>query len=314
MTMPLLTSSTVFKSPVKPEDVEYKFLDEVKEPTALYLENSLYNLGKELALDNEYLMEAVVKDPNWKEIVVEEVASNLSIYDGQKLKLYLAPMSSYDAQARRQGLVTKRPLIVDGVLVSSDNYLMLGLRHGANAINVIPTEYATYNPVDKRKSDPLTDAMRSGLEQEVGLDIERDMEFADVIGVFFDYEYTLGPNYVWELQSNKTAKQIVEMQEKAKDSWEYDKIFGIKNKPEVISEFVDSTEYSMFPLAKGALPIYLKYLAGEIELWRMCDVGVANKLQVIENCAYFVNELKKRGAKNMKVGDWEKGISRIRMN
>jgi hypothetical protein len=198
--------------------------------------------------------------------------------------------------------VGERPLVVDGVLVSSDNYLMLGVMHDAKAINVIPSGDATYKPADERKSDPLTDAMRSVLEQEVGLDMEEDMEFADMIGVFPDNEYTPGKNYVWEMQSKRKAKEIVDMQKKAKDGWKYDKVIGIKNKPEVVSRFMGATKFPVFPPAKGALPVYLNYLAGETELWKMCDVAVANQVEAVQNFAYLVNDMKFRESRNIEGG------------
>ena len=162
------------------------------------------------------------------------------------------------------------PLLVQGVLITRDNKIVLGVRNKPDfrkdlndepydhKIMFCPAGYATYN-----ENIDITESYFKELEEELGIN-KRYVNNISIIGHFKDIGFTGGVKLVILTNIKLNFDRVVEKWETADHCWEYEEVFSIKNditsiKNPFTEDFFTDSKYAKGVIWPTVFPI-LKYL------------------------------------------------------
>lgn len=131
-----------------------------------------------------------------------------SIRDIDLDHLVLGVSTSYHAQAHREGFAEtgELPVTVQGLVLSSDEYLVLGVRRGSvqgDKISGIPLGYANA----RVEGHPIFANLYKESVEEAGV-MKRDVKNSRIIGCQTDPEFTKGINIVAVMESTLPLWEI----------------------------------------------------------------------------------------------------------
>lgn len=217
-----------------------------------YFAKELAALEKETGLSEREILYA--KD--WKEVVA--VAKSVE-YKGGKVYIKYKAISSYRFQAMKQGLVKQEgsQAYVNGVLITSDEKIVLGVRNSKFLNNLISVVPAGSLRADK-SDDVLNNSFYSELEQELGV-TGKDM---DVIGLIGHQRFTKGEDtyvFTYGARTNLTFDQVKDMHPNAKDAQEHSRLLYLDNTLPAIETAVAELKDKMTPSTSGSLEILAEH-------------------------------------------------------
>lgn len=248
-----------YKPPLTEEDIDFQVLGEVTDKEK-FLEESLKKLEKQLGKDRDEF----VYLPKWREILLFLEKPEDSHYNGNTLSLKFGIGTSFENQALRKGLLEELfiPAGVLGVLVSSDDKIVLGKRKGevkSGNLSIAPAGLIGYEKTYSR--NPLSDTFYGELQSETGLS-EDDIESLSLIGLQYE-SFSLrglqydGYDYIFKARSSKTFNEIVESYKRAEESCEHEKLISVSNDPSKILDFIKNPSYPVLDICSNSLKAYL---------------------------------------------------------
>ncbi len=233
--------------------------------------------------------------PPWKELLLS-VKDQTLVYSGEKnefilpynhesLRLFveLTPVTSAAALLRRKyeehkqefkdyepminglNLNEVSPGVIDGIVVSSDDFIIAGVRGGKTQTGKIclnPAGHVAYK--NDYEFNPLFDAYFEELNDETGLTQEDLISDPVIIGHFYDEEFTKGLNFVFLARAEYPILEIIEKQKTAKDyKREFEKTILIQNCESDISKFLKRRKDNLLVIGRKPLEMYLQYLTSQ---------------------------------------------------
>lgn len=204
-----------------------------------------------------------------KEFAVEPIY-NLNNYNPTTGEVNVGITTGTAAKALQQGakIEGQNPIVVNAVVMSADNKLIMGVRNKPEFRKHEPDEpydYKLHFPTAgyaNGKFQSLTDCLYSELKEELNLNPE-DISETEFLGSHDDKGYGEGTRFFWSMKSNLTYKQIHEKWQDAEHKWEFSDLADVD--ADKIPEFLQTTDYStVHPQATGKIdgitvPV-LKYL------------------------------------------------------
>ncbi|MBI4147020.1 hypothetical protein HY494_00015 [Candidatus Woesearchaeota archaeon] len=151
--------------------------------------------------------ESKVKLKPWKEDILA-VPSNTAEIDFSDAQLCVT--TSYYAQmVRDHGLSGLKPLTVQGIVRTSDERILVGVRQGFvqnGKVSLMPLGYAAA-PAEGATGNPLFQQLYAEAAEEIGLTTD-NFEDVRLLGYQTDPEFTQGINLVFLAQSKLDAAQV----------------------------------------------------------------------------------------------------------
>jgi ADP-ribose pyrophosphatase YjhB (NUDIX family) len=177
------------------------------------------------------------------------------------------------AKALQVGLKQEyqNPVVVQGLLVTSDNKLILGVRSKPpfrahlpdepfdHKIMLCPTGYASFN-----YECNLRTCFYKELAEELGL-FEKDLSALHILGHVHEVGFTEGVRIFFFASTSLSSIDLVKRWKKAPHHWEYEALFGIEFNPTSLTELLTTQEFSRYAkqangiLKQSVFPI-LQYL------------------------------------------------------
>ena len=187
-------------------------------------------------------------NPNFK----KEIIFNLDDYTRSSLKLGLT--TGLMAKALQNGYVAKseKPIVLQGLLITRDNKVVLGLRNKPKFREKLPDEkndfklmlcpagYATFN-----KKKLLTKSFYKELEEELGL-FESDIDKIEIMGHNNDIGFTEGIRLSIYAKTDLSFQEIKKKWKNAKHGWEYADLMGIEFTKDSISKLLRTKDFSAY--------------------------------------------------------------------
>lgn len=243
-----------YKLPLTADDINFEVSGEVTDPDK-FLEESLKKLERQLGRNRQEFIYL----PEWREILLYLEKPEDSYYDGKKLSLKFGINTCFESQALRKGLLKKPfiPVSADGVLISSDNKIPIGLRGGdveKGKLFSLPAGMTGYKST--YLINPLFDTFYDELSSETGLS-SNDITSSSFIGLQYD-TISKGHSYVFKAKSNKTYDQIHESWKQAEDSWEHSELFPVGISSKEIYEFIRNPPHPILEECSSILRMYLR--------------------------------------------------------
>ena len=167
--------------------------------------------------------------PDWREVVLALPGQNPEI---NPRDLELLATTSYHAQAVRKDMAHDvTPISVDGLILTSDNKFVYGLRGGdveSNKICIVPAQAVSNRHEGK---NPIFASFYEGLVKE--LRIRKD-EITDVVllGYQTDPEFTKAIHFVFYGKTCHKSSKLITMHEKVYNIYQNVKNFG---RPEIVA-------------------------------------------------------------------------------
>jgi len=220
----------------KDEDI---FLQAIKEKDATILQNYVPGI-----------------DPNFS----HELIFNLVNYSGSRLVLGVT--TGLMAKSLQIGYndPTQNPIVVQGMLTTSDGKIVFGVRSKPSFRSNLPDEpfdykimlcpagYATFN-ADGNLQKPFY----KELYEELGLD-ENDITDLVMFGHHKDTGFTEGTRIFFNALTNLSFADIVRRWKKALHGWEYADLIGIKSDEFSIHKLLSTNDFLIYSKkAKGLL-------------------------------------------------------------
>lgn len=184
-------------------------------------------------------------DPNFS----HEMIFNLLNYSDSRLVLGIT--TGLMAKTLQVGYQdpTQNPIVVQGLLVTSDDKIVFGVRSKPNFRSKLPDEpfdykimlcpagYATFN-ADGNLQKPFY----KELYEELGLD-ENDITNLVMFGHHKDTGFTEGTRIFFYALTNLSFDDIVRRWKKAPHGWEYEELIGIKCSEVSIRKFLSTSDF-----------------------------------------------------------------------
>ncbi len=268
----------LFETPLKENEVVAK-VEQVEDESRLLEEH------RQLYADS-------INIPSWREVVLALPASNPQV-DPKNLEFVTT--TSYALQAARKDIPTGIiPLSVDGLVLTSDNKFVYGIRGGdvrSGKVGIVPAGVLT-NP--NKGTNPVHGSFYEELREEAG--IERDsVEDTLLLGYQTDPNFIKGMHFVLFGKTKYKSSELIEIHKKAFDvyqkakesgkteqdarkslrdsglpnidAWEHKELVFVENNPAQIKRIVDSGklahqgyDYPVLDFGVGALALYNMFL------------------------------------------------------
>lgn len=201
----------------------------------------------------------------------QEIIFNLINYHNSKLILGVTTGLMAKALQRGYKNPTQNPIVIQGLLLTRDNRLVLGVRSKPSFRDNLPDEffdhkimfcpagYATFN-ADGNLQKPFYKELR----EELGL-TKDDITEIRMLGHNKDEGFTEGIRIFFYASTNLTFDDVVKRWKKAPHCWEYEDLIGIKYNKESIKKLLTTGDFSTFSekanglIASSVVPV-LKFI------------------------------------------------------
>jgi len=193
----------------------------------------------------------------------EELIFNLSSFD--KNNIVLGVTTGLLAKAHQKGIQKANPIIVQGLIVTKDNKIVIGLRNKPSFRKNLPDEptdyklmlcpagYATFN-----NEGNLIKSFYKELDEELGLKKE-DILQIEKIGHNKDIGFTEGVRITYLVFSTLFFEEIITRWKSADHSWEYVELVGLDFHYKYLIDLLNTKKYTKYSeKAKGIIQSSLK--------------------------------------------------------
>lgn len=181
-----------------------------------------------------------VKIPWWNEIAVGELEHRL---DSGKIQVTLAPRHSYETQLIRSGhQIPIKSVSVGGLILSSDGYLVIGLRGGDTWQNTYHINAGALQVTEGLKTgkESIYDIFKKvELKPEFGIQ-DGDIKEATIHSRIMDYSIEQGPMYIFLVKTNLSSEDLRERwnTNQDEDKKEHQEVVFIPANPRDVDEFI----------------------------------------------------------------------------
>lgn len=154
----------------------------------------------------------------------------------------------------------QNPIAVQGMVITSDNHLVMGARSKPDfranqpdephdyKLLLNPAGYAKFSPHDPK---PLETAFFAELKEELGL-TEGDILRMRMIGHNRDFGFTEGTRITFLTHTKLSFAELADRWKKAEHAWEYIDLARLENSPDAIKRFLGTSDFSHYSKhAKG---------------------------------------------------------------
>jgi len=190
----------------------------------------------------------------------KEIIYNLLRFDEETNTLNIGLTTGIMARSIRLGYKIKKqkPIVVQGLLITKDNKILLGIRSKSKLrinlpdepfdykIILCPAGYAKYN-----KEGSLEKPFYSELEEELGLKKESVINL-NLIGHNTDISFAKGLRLTFLTHIDSSFEDIIKNWRNASDSWEHKELIGIENNRISIIKFLETKDFSDYQ-ARGLI-------------------------------------------------------------
>ena len=199
--------------------------------------------NKNKKLINEFI-------PGLNPSFAQELIFNLNNYEDGKITLGIT--TGVMAKALQVGYKTPglNPIIMQGLTITSDNKIVLGVRSKPSfranlpdelndyKIMLCPAGFATFN-----KNIDLKKSFYKELIEELGI-IKNDVTNLEMFGQYKDTGFANGKRIIYTVHLNITFDRVVERWKNASHGWEYLDLINIDYNSDSIYNFLTTTDYS----------------------------------------------------------------------
>ena len=219
--------------------------------------------------------------PNFR----NEIIFNLDRYTDSSLQLGLT--TGLMAKALQNGYIAKyeKPIVIQGLLISINNKIILGLRNKPKfreklsdekndfKLMLCPAGYATFN-----KEGSLIRSFYKELKEEIGL-YEKDIDNIKIFGHNHDVNFTEGIRITYIVFVNLSFNEIKKRWLKADHNWEYLGLIGLDTKKEGMRTFMKAKDFSCYhKRAKGIIDSSIKPVFNSLILDNNCGFEILRKI------------------------------------
>lgn len=169
-------------------------------------------------------------------------------------KLILGATSGLMAKALQKGYVdsSQNPIVVQGLIITSDNKIVLGVRNKPKFREKLPDEkndfkimlcpagYATFN-----KLGNVLHPFYKELKEELGLECS-DLSKIELLGYNRDLNFTEGIRITFLANTNLTFDLVKKRWNNADNFWEYIELISLEFNKESIIGFLNETDFFVY--------------------------------------------------------------------
>jgi hypothetical protein len=167
-------------------------------------------------------------------------------YEKGKLSLDASIAHSYATQLLRRGKIKAPPMkaiSISNVLITSDDFIVLGWRGGHNfgdTIMSVPAGSIEYHT----GKDPIFESLTAELDEEVGLS-QDDVVSAELIGKLNGGMIEGNPHYVTRVKTTRSLAQTLKHWDIAKDYKEHKHMFGYPDDCQFVSNRIKNNLFNI---------------------------------------------------------------------
>lgn len=198
-------------------------------------------------MDQELVNEFI---PGLNPKFASEIIFTIESYNNGKVELGLTTGVMVKALQKGYEDSNQNPIIQQGLTITSDNKIVLGIRAKPSfrknlpdepndyKIMLCPAGFATFN-----KNIDLKKSFYKELIEELGI-IKNDVTNLEMFGQYKDTGFANGKRIIYTVHLNITFDRVVERWKNASHGWEYLDLINIDYNSDSIYNFLTTTDYS----------------------------------------------------------------------